>query len=120
MVSQDRHEIYLIIAEYDDAYQDYIENENQPDLPETPFDSSDSDDSDSEGQISLMTMHQFGPWEVHLKHHMQELGEIILALMLQNGQLDLDLDTNDPAQGPGAKITAKGKEKTSAGSVGKK
>jgi hypothetical protein len=111
MVSQDRHEIYLIIAEYDDAYLDYIKNENQPDPPSDPYistDSDDSDDPDSQNQVSLMTMHQFGPWNVSLKHHMKELGELMLALMLQDGKLDFQVD--DPSDGSDLKgNSSKGK-----------
>ena len=70
MISQDRHEIYLTVAEYDQEYIRYLNNE-QP----------------ARDEISLMKMNEFRPWVVQDRYEMQSLGEIILAVAMQDGEL---------------------------------
>ncbi|WEW56766.1 hypothetical protein PRK78_002217 [Emydomyces testavorans] len=67
LVSQNRHEIFLTVAEYDSQYLDYIQN---PGYDLDP---------------SLMTMFQFGPWNVSKRTHMNEFAAILLAMTLQLG-----------------------------------
>ncbi|GFN12324.1 hypothetical protein AtubIFM54640_010071 [Aspergillus tubingensis] len=66
-VSQDRHEIWLSFAEYDDEYLRYIEHGFQD--PERPR--------------SFLTMHEFGPFDTRSESHMTELAVILLALTLR-------------------------------------
>lgn len=73
MVSQDRHEIYIIIAEYDYDYVEYVRNI-----------------SGSKNKLSLMTMNQFGPFNQTSKDHMARLAHTIVALMLQGGKLEVE------------------------------
>ncbi|KAK2805795.1 hypothetical protein FQN50_006071 [Emmonsiellopsis sp. PD_5] len=66
LISQDRHEIFLTVAEYDDDYIKYLEDKNH--RSESP---------------SFMTMHQFGPWNTLDANHMKYLGPILLAISLR-------------------------------------
>ncbi|KAL3248313.1 hypothetical protein ABHI18_012098 [Aspergillus niger] len=66
-VSQDRHEIWLSFAEYDDEYIRYIDHGFQdPKRPRT-----------------FLTMHEFGPFDTREESHMTELAVILLALTLR-------------------------------------
>ncbi|PYI02943.1 hypothetical protein BO78DRAFT_432519 [Aspergillus sclerotiicarbonarius CBS 121057] len=65
-VSQDRHEIFLTVAQYDGDYIRYLEDK----------------DHRSESK-SFMTMHQFGPWNTLDATHMSYLGPIMLAISLR-------------------------------------
>ncbi|PLN78854.1 hypothetical protein BDW42DRAFT_174009, partial [Aspergillus taichungensis] len=64
-VSQDRHEIFITIAEYDSSYVSYLRKNPLDD--EAP---------------SFLTMHQYGPWNTTHAGHMKKLGPILLALTL--------------------------------------
>lgn len=64
-VAQDRQEIYLTVAVYDDNYIKYLTDANYC------------------GPKSFMTMHQFGPWNTFNKTHMKSLGPILLAITLR-------------------------------------
>lgn len=69
-VSQDRHEIWLIFAEYDEEYIKYIQDGSyNPDSP-----------------LSFLKMHEFGPFDTLKRDDMAELGPILLALTLRADQ----------------------------------
>ncbi|KAI1938269.1 hypothetical protein LOZ57_006438 [Ophidiomyces ophidiicola] len=63
MISQDRHEIYVIVATYSQKYVDYI----------TQVTTATDD-------YSFMTMTEYGPFVPDKKGHMQRLGSVLLAL----------------------------------------
>lgn len=65
-ISQDRHKVFVTVAEYDEEYIKYINNKHS--LNDPP---------------SFLVMHQFGPWDTLRKSHMRELGPILLAISLQ-------------------------------------
>jgi hypothetical protein len=62
-VSQDRHEIYIVIAEYTDDYIDYLEQDSSTD--------------------AYMAMHEFGPWNTLRAEHMKHVSSILVALVLR-------------------------------------
>ncbi|RAL15383.1 uncharacterized protein BO97DRAFT_307097, partial [Aspergillus homomorphus CBS 101889] len=64
-VSQDRHEIFLTFADYDDDYIAYLKNK-----------------SPKNSALSFLTMHQYGPWDTQTASHMAELGPILLVITL--------------------------------------
>ncbi|KAE8153590.1 hypothetical protein BDV25DRAFT_149138 [Aspergillus avenaceus] len=64
-ISQNRHEIFITIAEYDSGYVSYLRK--KPAAGEPP---------------SFLTMHQYGPWNTQDAGHMKKLGPILLALTL--------------------------------------
>ncbi|GAA88048.1 hypothetical protein AKAW_06162 [Aspergillus luchuensis IFO 4308] len=64
IISQDRQEIYISVAKYDDNYIAYLQTRNNQSNP-------------------FMTMHQFGPWNTHSAAAMRELGPILLAISLR-------------------------------------
>ncbi|KAH8427081.1 uncharacterized protein LDX57_004799 [Aspergillus melleus] len=64
-VSQNRHEIFITIAEYDSGYVSYLKTKPADDEPP-----------------SFMTMHQYGPWNTESAGDMRKLGPILLALTL--------------------------------------
>lgn len=64
-ISQNRHEIFITIAEYDSGYISYLRT--KPASDEAP---------------SFLTMHQYGPWNTKDAGHMKSLGPILLALTL--------------------------------------
>lgn len=55
MISQDCHEVYIIIAEYDNDYIEYLKTGKHHDRV-------------------FMTMHEFGPFEPTSVNHMKFLG----------------------------------------------
>ncbi|GAD92741.1 conserved hypothetical protein [Paecilomyces variotii No. 5] len=63
-ISQNRQFVYIIFAEYDDNYIEYLK-----------------DGTVTDG--SFLTMHEFGPWDVFDPRHMKEFGTIVLALTLR-------------------------------------
>lgn len=65
-MSQDRNEIYIIFAEYDETYVKYLDDKLDR----------------SEGPGSL-TMHQFGPWDIEKRSDMADVGRILLAIALR-------------------------------------
>lgn len=68
MISQDRHEVYITIAEYDSKYVDYLNDKRE------------------EG-YSLMQMNQFGPYMIDQGKDMTAFAEVVLALLHQNCRL---------------------------------
>lgn len=64
-VSQDRQEIFLTFAEYDDDYLAYLNDK-------TPRSTAPS----------FLTMHQYGPWDTENPSDMAKLGPILLAIAL--------------------------------------
>ncbi|PYH67311.1 uncharacterized protein BO88DRAFT_391735 [Aspergillus vadensis CBS 113365] len=66
-ISQDRHQIWLSFAEYDDEYIRYIEHGFQD--PGRPR--------------SFLTIHEFGPFNTLKESHMTELAVLLLALTLR-------------------------------------
>lgn len=65
-VSQDRNEIYLIFADYDEDYVKYLDNKLGP--------------TDEPG---FLTMYQFGPWDTESGSDMADIGKILLAIALR-------------------------------------
>lgn len=65
LVSQDRHEIYLTVASYDQAYIDYVTGKDK-----TP------------GK-SILHMLQVGPYTLNHAGQMQRLSRILLAFCYQ-------------------------------------
>jgi hypothetical protein len=66
IISQDRHEIYLTVAKYDDEYIKYLSDKSYRNVFPSSF----------------MTMHQFGPWDILDARNMEHLGPILLAISL--------------------------------------
>ncbi|RSL86763.1 hypothetical protein CEP52_015740 [Fusarium oligoseptatum] len=66
LVSQDRHQIFLIVATFDDEYVHYI--------------SGDDDNAQS-----FLVMQEYGPYDVGKREHMDVLGGIMLAISMQGG-----------------------------------
>ncbi|KAI9373421.1 hypothetical protein BJX61DRAFT_541775 [Aspergillus egyptiacus] len=66
LISQNRHEIYLIVAEYDGEYYDYITNSKR-----------------EEPCTSFIWMREFGPWNINNPDDVQNIASIILAVTLQ-------------------------------------
>lgn len=66
MICQDRHEIYIIVAEYNWEYVEYITSGVK-----------------TAGEPSLLTMHQFGPFVPSRWGNMKKLGHILLGLSQQ-------------------------------------
>lgn len=66
LISQDRHEIYLSFAEYQEEYVKYLTNTQR--RKATP---------------AFLTMHQYGPWDTQNAFHMRDIGKILLAIALR-------------------------------------
>lgn len=66
LISQDRHQVHVVVATYDDHYVDYIKARN----PRTK---------------SFLQMEDYGPFDVTHHKHMYLLGRLMLALSLQGG-----------------------------------
>lgn len=64
MISQDRHEIFLVIAKYDKDYVKYLNTGKYHDG-------------------LFMTMHEFGPFKPEEEEHMRKLGAYLLAFTSQ-------------------------------------
>ncbi|GKZ31045.1 hypothetical protein AbraIFM66950_011011 [Aspergillus brasiliensis] len=64
--SMNRHQLYIIIAQYDAGYVDYLTNPNH--------------DADCE---SFLTMNQFGPWDIGSSSEVEFFAAILLAVTLQ-------------------------------------
>ncbi|KAK2768594.1 hypothetical protein FQN54_000450 [Arachnomyces sp. PD_36] len=62
-VSQDHHQIYIVIAEFTDGYIDYLEKGAPSDV--------------------YMTMHEYGPWETDSVRHMKNVATILVAFVLR-------------------------------------
>lgn len=61
-----RHEIYLIVAEYTADYVDYLTNPGRESACK-----------------SFLTMNQFGPWEIVSSSHVADIAALLLAVTLQ-------------------------------------
>ncbi|KAI2714312.1 hypothetical protein CBS147354_7481 [Penicillium roqueforti] len=67
-ISQDRHQVYITVAQYDEKYLEYIvDGKLSPDR-------------------SFLTMNQYGPWDTTEGGHMRVLGPILLAIALRAEQ----------------------------------
>ena len=75
LVSQDSVEIYLVVAEFETTYRNYLLVKDQSESTERSF----------------MTMYQYGPWKTAVKEHMEQLGKLLLAFTLKFCQ-----SSNDP------------------------
>ncbi|KAI9367111.1 hypothetical protein BJX61DRAFT_538326 [Aspergillus egyptiacus] len=67
-IAQDKHEIFLIFAEFDPEYVEYLDGKTDP---------------HSGDKKSFMTLHEVGPFSTTKRSDMNELGKIILALFLR-------------------------------------
>lgn len=65
LISQDHHEIWIVIAQYDQPYLDYIHNKPTP-----------------AEEMSFMTMTEYGPFLMYDKLHMESFAVFILAFAL--------------------------------------
>ncbi|KAE8348320.1 hypothetical protein BDV28DRAFT_143789 [Aspergillus coremiiformis] len=64
-MSQNRHEIFLTFADYDDDYLAYLQNKPP-----------------KKSALSFLKMHQYGPWNTQSASDMKQLGPILLAITL--------------------------------------
>ncbi|KAL4966498.1 uncharacterized protein BDV14DRAFT_198953 [Aspergillus stella-maris] len=71
-ISQDRHQIFILVPEYNSDYVAYL---NDP-----------SQDSDA-----FMTIREYGPFDIREHSHMRELGKILFAIALR-AEADLKAD----------------------------
>ncbi|KAI9372848.1 hypothetical protein BJX61DRAFT_552579 [Aspergillus egyptiacus] len=69
-VSQDRHQIFIIMAEYDENYMGFIDDRIPPDAGEN-----------SPG--AFMTTHEYGPWNTTDPSHMRKVARILVAMALR-------------------------------------
>ncbi|CAG8891060.1 unnamed protein product [Penicillium egyptiacum] len=67
-ISQDRHEVYVTVAKYDERYLNYLDNTHP---------SSENDNR------PFLTIRQYGPWNTLENSHIRDLGLILLAISLQ-------------------------------------
>ncbi|KAB8262131.1 hypothetical protein BDV32DRAFT_136830 [Aspergillus pseudonomiae] len=83
-ISQDRHEIYVTVAEYNDDYLAYL-NSPQPPRNESTSQrlSGEEPPKPPEPPLAFLTMHQFGPFDTLLASHIREIGPILLAITLR-------------------------------------
>ncbi|KKK17411.1 hypothetical protein P175DRAFT_0487414 [Aspergillus ochraceoroseus IBT 24754] len=65
-ISQDRHQLFIIIAEYSQDYIDYL-NKKPPVGSALPF----------------LTMHEYGAWDTSILREMDSIARIILAIALR-------------------------------------
>ncbi|KAE8372159.1 hypothetical protein BDV26DRAFT_286178 [Aspergillus bertholletiae] len=97
-VSQDRHQIYVSVAEYDDDHLAYLNNavsaqDEQADQEECtgdkPGEKRSEEPSEKPGEkpakppLSFLTMHQFGPFDTQIASHMRQIGPVLLAITLR-------------------------------------
>lgn len=65
-MSQDRHEIYITVAEYGQNYVKYLENEL------------------AEGEKpGFLTIRQFGPWSTKRRDEMEMIAPYLLAISIR-------------------------------------
>lgn len=96
MISQDRHEIFIIVAEYGAGFEKHIRptSVGQCAAGEPPASSSikpATTQAESPGTQEtwapdsgdFLTMHEFGPFLIWDANHMKKFIEQIIALMLQ-------------------------------------
>lgn len=82
LVSQNRHEVYLNIAEYDKGYLDYLRNEHaEADAKgKAKVDAKDKAEINAD---SFMKIHSFGPWDMYTASHVNNLAHILLAYTIK-------------------------------------
>lgn len=68
-ISQNCHEIFIIVSEYSESYIKYVTGQSGP-PPDGDF----------------LVMKRFGPWDVTRKRHRREIGMFCLAASLQEGR----------------------------------
>ncbi|RAL03730.1 uncharacterized protein BO80DRAFT_268743 [Aspergillus ibericus CBS 121593] len=64
LLSQDRHEIFITVAEYDDKYLDFLDGNPGPDR-------------------AFLRMHEFGPWNTQSVKDMKQVAVILVAMALR-------------------------------------
>ncbi|KAJ5902346.1 hypothetical protein N7495_002874 [Penicillium taxi] len=74
LVAQDLHEIYLVIATFDDQYIGYLTEQDQPDAPLLPV---------PDARFAFLKMQEYGPWNTQAPSNMKKLAEIFIALSFQ-------------------------------------
>ena len=79
-MSQDRSQIYLTFAEYDDAYEEYIciKPESDPRKARATVQSKEE-----AKEISFLRMYQHGPFNLGSRTSMENLGQFMLTIALQ-------------------------------------
>jgi len=66
LISQDRHEVYITIAYYDQDWLDYLQGATDINSPR-----------------SFLRLNCYGPWNIFKKQHVFHLSKIILAFTVQ-------------------------------------
>ncbi|KAH8821811.1 hypothetical protein F5884DRAFT_746101 [Xylogone sp. PMI_703] len=79
-ISQSRHQIFIIFAEYDEGYLEYLKEG----LPQ-------------EGPAPFLTLYEYGAWDINSTEDMEAVGLIILALSLRAKQLEGERRVSDEA-----------------------
>ena len=69
LISQDKSEVWLTLAEFDESYVEYIRRGTIP-----------------HGDKGFLRMQEFGPLEVNNQKHMRRLGHYILAFVLEQSE----------------------------------
>ncbi|PYI29013.1 hypothetical protein BP00DRAFT_427913 [Aspergillus indologenus CBS 114.80] len=64
LLSQDRHEIFITVARYDDKYLDFLDGKPGP-------------------ERAFMRMHEFGPWDTQSITDMKQVAVILIAMALR-------------------------------------
>lgn len=73
LVSQDRHQIFLTLAQFDADYVDYICDNTAASMPPT--------------QPSFLQMREYGPFDTVIDSHMKSLGRVLLAFCLRISEM---------------------------------
>lgn len=68
LVSQDRHQIFVTLAQFDSDYVNYIRDNVPGDRPT---------------RLSFLQMKEYGPFGIDSSSHMDALGQLLLAFCLQ-------------------------------------
>ena len=77
LVSQDRDEIYVTFATYDESYIEYILQGEKKVNPLRKAVKNITGDKES----SFLTMHEYGPFITNAPNHMRYFGWLILIIM---------------------------------------
>ncbi|KAH8805362.1 hypothetical protein F5884DRAFT_859971 [Xylogone sp. PMI_703] len=67
LVAQDRHEVYLLFPRWNKAYLDYLRGVPDP----------------VNQDLSFVTVRELGPWRVADRDELEELAQILLAIILR-------------------------------------
>jgi hypothetical protein len=87
-VSQNRHEVYLTVAEYDAGYIRYLKDEidvAKSEEIEEGSEGTDTESKDAEAR-SFLKMRSFGPWNIYVPSHVNQLASILLAFTIKASQ----------------------------------